>query len=573
MTAGCRRFDCTEANPDYGYTPEQELEIFATCELACGSLGPFDAALAEGEGQNATFTIQNLDGLVSTVGSLAVIAEWKAEEDKLVPLACGVVTIDGATCKDDRGFRDALGYSCAEWQGFDCVGDAYQYPANQLPVDTVLLSCPAACGSCFVADGEVEAVAGNADGAGRPAWPALTGPVKVGQDGDGILVQYELTPASGLLLGALEPAEDTDDAWGAPRGTASFAGTAAATVEGGDAWVALSSMAGASTARYGTVVSQVSGLALTGAVALLPRGSETNATLLVEGTAWSTDRWFRIRVHRGTSCNPDTAGALIGGDEADWAQVGYGTDSGTVSAKSMTVEATAWSDTELVVHIWGYTGLSEDTGVIGCAVLQPPRLRLDVGLASERCPAAGDAPPTASLLAVELPLSVNADGGATAGPVAFNTLTPDWLPPGDLLATLSVVGPTPDFSLGASVVACAKLLAPPTYTMKLAPGTGCASATTPDEAAFATIIPLMRPLASTSVGLGDGFANTSELVPAWLASTEREAQILDDAGNLVSCSPLVVAIDWIPPTNSLGAAEPLHTALVAGLLVALLTSV
>lgn len=108
-------------------------------------------------------------------------------------------------------------------------------------------------------------------------------------------------------------------------------------------------------------------------------------------------------------------------------------------------------------------------------------------------------------------------------------------------------------TLGASVVACAKQLVPPTYTLKLAPETGCTTPAPADEPEYATMQPRMRPLGTQITGLGFGFVDTDEVIPAWLNSVEREAQILDDEGNLVSCSPITVELDWILPEGTLAA--------------------
>jgi len=69
----------------------------------------------------------------------------RKDPGKVDPGRCGCGAEDRS---DDSTFRDAMGYPCSEWRGFDCARAAEKWGYTVSQELTLLESCPEACGVC-----------------------------------------------------------------------------------------------------------------------------------------------------------------------------------------------------------------------------------------------------------------------------------------------------------------------------------------------------------------------------------------------------------------------------------------
>ena len=87
-------YDCYAAEEDYGYTKQAQDDLLNTCRKSCES----------------------------------------CEED--------------STCSDDKSFKDASGYKCRAWQGYDCYAAEEDYGYTKQAQEGLLNKCRKSCDSC-----------------------------------------------------------------------------------------------------------------------------------------------------------------------------------------------------------------------------------------------------------------------------------------------------------------------------------------------------------------------------------------------------------------------------------------
>ena len=55
---------------------------------------------------------------------------------------------EDSTCSDDKSFKDASGFKCRAWQGYDCYAAEEDYGYTKQAQDDLLNKCRKSCESC-----------------------------------------------------------------------------------------------------------------------------------------------------------------------------------------------------------------------------------------------------------------------------------------------------------------------------------------------------------------------------------------------------------------------------------------
>ena len=55
---------------------------------------------------------------------------------------------EDSTCSDDKSFKDASGFKCRAWQGYDCYAAEEDYGYTKQAQDDLLNKCRKSCDSC-----------------------------------------------------------------------------------------------------------------------------------------------------------------------------------------------------------------------------------------------------------------------------------------------------------------------------------------------------------------------------------------------------------------------------------------
>jgi hypothetical protein len=55
---------------------------------------------------------------------------------------------EDSTCPDDKSFKDASGYTCREWQGYNCYAAVEDYGYTKQAQNNLLNKCRKSCESC-----------------------------------------------------------------------------------------------------------------------------------------------------------------------------------------------------------------------------------------------------------------------------------------------------------------------------------------------------------------------------------------------------------------------------------------
>jgi V8-like Glu-specific endopeptidase len=75
----------------------------------------------------------------------------QAQENDLIAncrATCNQCGGGGQTCADLSGYRDAQGYSCSDWSGFDCSRAAEDYGYTTAQEASIVANCKLSCGTC-----------------------------------------------------------------------------------------------------------------------------------------------------------------------------------------------------------------------------------------------------------------------------------------------------------------------------------------------------------------------------------------------------------------------------------------
>ncbi len=115
--AGWKGYDCSQAAEKYGYTAAQENDILARCSASC--------RVCPGSSNGGD--------------------QCPSDPAKTQPGQCGCGRREPY---DLTGYRDAQGYTCAGWQGYDCSQAAEKYGYTAAQENDILARCSATCGVC-----------------------------------------------------------------------------------------------------------------------------------------------------------------------------------------------------------------------------------------------------------------------------------------------------------------------------------------------------------------------------------------------------------------------------------------
>ena len=55
---------------------------------------------------------------------------------------------EDSTCSDDKSFKDASGFKCRAWQGYDCYAAEEDYGYTKQAQEGLLNKCRKSCESC-----------------------------------------------------------------------------------------------------------------------------------------------------------------------------------------------------------------------------------------------------------------------------------------------------------------------------------------------------------------------------------------------------------------------------------------
>ena len=72
---------------------------------------------------------------------------------------------EDSTCSDDKSFKDASGFKCRAWQGYDCYAAEEDYGYTKQAQDDLLNKCRKSCESCEE-DGRCLKVGNGVEGTG-----------------------------------------------------------------------------------------------------------------------------------------------------------------------------------------------------------------------------------------------------------------------------------------------------------------------------------------------------------------------------------------------------------------------